>query len=150
MRMLVKHPATVSGLQRHRMITTLDTLYNSIFENCPADCEIRCYRLPFNMRGRRMGREMLEIGWLTSDVRRQTAYGHSNPCVLVDLTSSKNEYLREFFDRTFTDIWNAPDTEDAREVLEQLPPENALSDAAAMTHDSIFTSIMKRILGRKE
>jgi hypothetical protein len=120
MRLLVKHPSTVTGLQRHRMITALDTIYNSIFENYSGDFEIRCYKLPFTLRGRRLGKELLELGWLTPDVRRQTAYGHANPSVLADLSSSENDFLVAFFGRTFKEYWDDSDTEDARIVLERL------------------------------
>src|SRR5215217_5775748 len=56
MRMLVKHPETVDGLQRHRNITALDTIYASIFDNYDGMFEIRCYKLQFSLRGRRLGR----------------------------------------------------------------------------------------------
>jgi hypothetical protein len=124
LRMLVKHPDTVSGLQKQRMITTLDTLYNSIFDGYTGKFEVRCYRLPFNVRGRRLGGEVLELGWLTTDLKRQSAYGHSNPSVIADLSTKSNEYLREFFDRTFSDLWTAADTEDGRAVLTRLQSGN--------------------------
>jgi hypothetical protein len=120
MRMLVKHPDTIAGVQRQRMITTLDTLYNSIFENYQGSFEIRCYRLPYTLRGRRLGKEILELGWLTPDIKRETAYGHNNPSVLVDLSYKRNEYLRVFFDRTFNDLWEDKGTEDGRAILNKL------------------------------
>lgn len=120
MRMLVKHPDTITGIQKQRMITTLDTLYNSIFDDYQGAFEIRCYRLPFTLRGRRLGRELLELGWLTPDVRRQTAFGHANPSLLVDLASGGNDYLVEFFERTFNDLWNDSQTEDGRSALETM------------------------------
>ncbi len=120
MRMLVKHPETVAGIQKQRMITTLDTLYNSIFDDYQGSFEIRCYRLPFTLRGRRLGKEVLELGWLTPDVRRQMAYGHANPSLIADLSTRSNEYLRIFFDRTFEELWKDDGTEDGRAVLERL------------------------------
>lgn len=131
MRMLVKHPDTISGLQKHRMVTTLDTLFNSIFEGYSGTFEIRCYTLPFTLRGRRLGRELLELGWLTFDLKRETAYGHANPSVLADLSTKKNEYLLKFFERTFNDLWGAADTEDGRAVLKRLQAEDFASGAAA-------------------
>jgi hypothetical protein len=121
-RMLVRHPDTVLGLQRQRMIATLDTLFNSIFEGGRGSCEVRCYRAPFALRGRRLGGELLEIGWITPDLKRDTAYGHANPSVIADLTTRNNQYLWEFFDRTFKELWDAPDTEDGRVVLARLQP----------------------------
>ena len=65
LRLLVKHPDTVDGLQRQRMITTLDTLYNSIYAKSMGNCQIRCYRLPYSLRGRYLHGRILELGWLT-------------------------------------------------------------------------------------
>lgn len=120
MRMLVKHPETIGGLQKQRNITTLDTIYNSIFSDYRDSFEIRCYRLPYTLRGRRFGKKSLELGWLTPDVKRQTAYGHSNPSLIVDSSTSINEHLLIFFDRTFETLWNDEETEDGRAVLERL------------------------------
>lgn len=123
-RLLVKHPETIQGLQKHRMIATLDTLFNSVFSSTYlGKYEIRCYRAPFTLRGRKLGSEVLEIGWLTPDIKNQTAYGHANPSIIVDLSTKKNEYLKEFFERTFSDLWCAEDTEDGRVVLERLQRE---------------------------
>jgi hypothetical protein len=119
MRLLVKHPETILGIQRERMITTLDTLYNSIFEDSVGKFEIRCYKLPYTLRGRRLGKEILEIGWLTPDKKRQMAFGHSNPSVLVDLSVKHNDYLLKFFDKTFDDLWNDDETEDGKLVLDK-------------------------------
>jgi len=118
MRMLVQHPDTIEGVQRQRNIAALDTFYNSIFANDKrSSFEIRCYRLPFTLRARRLGKVVLELGWLTPDIERKTAYGHGNPSVLADLSSSQNEHLLVFFNRTFNDLWNHAGTEDGRAVL---------------------------------
>lgn len=124
MRMLVKHPETITGIQSRRNITTLDTLYNSIFDNYEGSFEIRCYRLGYTLRARRLGKELLELGWLTPDIKHKTAYGHGNPSVLVDLSTSRNEYLQEFFNRTFSDLWEHDGTEDGLAVLNRLLPSS--------------------------
>jgi hypothetical protein len=117
LRLLMKHPETVMGLQRQRMVTTLDTLYNSIFDGYKGEFEARCYRQPYSLRGRRFGSRLLELGWLTPDYRRQTAYGHANPSILLHGINSSTKPFFDFFDRTFEELWNAPDTEDAQAVL---------------------------------
>ena len=123
MRMLIKHPDTVAGLQRERTVGTLEIIFDSIFENYQGKFEVRCYCLPFNLRGRRLGKKLLELGWLTTDAKRQTAYGHQNPSVIVDLSTKRNDYLLEFFNRSFDDLWNASDTEDAQAVLSRFRPK---------------------------
>lgn len=120
LRLLIKHPETITGIQKERMLTTLDTLYNSIFDNYKGYFEIRCYKLPFNLRGRRMGKELLELGWLTHDKKNATAYGHANPSVLVDLSIKHNDYLLNFFNKTFEDLWNDNETEDGKAVFDRL------------------------------
>ncbi len=127
LRILVKHPETVDGLQRQRMITTLDTLYTSVFEDYRGQYEIRCYRQPYSLRGRMLGSRLLELGWLTPDPKRQTAFGHANPSLLIDLTAGDHRELRSFFERTFEELWTAPDTVDALAVLnsyQSTPPSS--------------------------
>ena len=119
-RMLVKHPETVGGLQRQRTIGTLEIIYDSIFDDYRGSFEVRCYRLPYGLRGRRLGKKLLELGWLTPDPKRQTTYGHANPGILADLSNTNNEHLRAFFDRTFDILWNDSETEDGKAVLERL------------------------------
>lgn len=123
LRLLIKHPETIEGIQKQRMIATLDTIYNSIYDEDESLVEIRCYRLPYGLRARRLGKQVLELGWLTPDLKRQTAYGHQNPSVVADLSSRSNDHLRTFFDRTFDDLWNASDTEGGRSVLQRLQAE---------------------------
>lgn len=120
MRMLVKHPETLTGPQKSRSITALDTLYNSVFDRSDTAFEVRCYRLPFALRGRRLGKAVLELGWLTPDLQGQTAYGHANPSLIADLSTSSNDHLRAFFDRTFNDLWKDKGTEHGREVFRRL------------------------------
>ena len=120
MRMLVKHPETLEGLQKQRTLTTLDTIYRSIFDEYDGSFEIKCYRMPYSLRGRRLGKEILEIGWLTPDVKGQTAYGHGNPSLLADLSTINNEHLLIFFERTFETLWKDIGTEDGRAVLKRL------------------------------
>ncbi|HTW14761.1 MAG TPA: hypothetical protein VMF51_06505 [Nocardioides sp.] len=116
-RILIKHPETVAPMQRQRTISTLDTLYTSVFDKYSAGFEVRCYRGPFTLRGRRLGHRVLELGWLTTDRDRQTAYGHDNPSMLHDIRRPDTLHLTKFFDKTFTDLWDAPDTEDGAAVL---------------------------------
>lgn len=122
LRILVKHPETIDGLQRDRNITTLDAIYNSVFDDAPELLEIRCYKLPYTLRGRRLGKELLELGWLTPDLRRQTAFGHENPCLIAELSNRHNEHLRLFFDKTFKTLWEDDSTEDGKAVLERFQP----------------------------
>ncbi len=119
-RILVKHPDTTTGHQKQRSITTIDTICNSIFDDYNGDFEIRCYKLPFSLRGRHLYGELLELGWLTPDTKRETAFGHNNPSCLVPIRGGRNVFLKDFFDRTFVEYWDHPDTEPAHDVLSRL------------------------------
>jgi hypothetical protein len=116
-RLLVKHPDTVTGLQRDRTLTTLDTLFTSLFVDYPFDFECRCYRAPYSLRARRFGEHLLELGWLTPDIPRETTFGYNNPVLLVDPSDTQHRFLSEFFARTFLHLWTDDTTEDARAVL---------------------------------
>lgn len=120
MRILIKHPESVDGVQRQRTMATLDTLYNSALSGYEDRFELRCYRLPYSLRGRHICGRLLEIGWLTPDVGRRTAFGHANPSLLIELPDSRKNFLREFFDETFKTYWEHPETEDGHQVLERL------------------------------
>lgn len=118
-RILVQHPDKLTGSQKQRSITTLDTLYNSIFNDYSTKYEIRCYKYPYTLRGRKIGNKILELGWLTPNIKQFTAFGHDNPSILVDLSIKKNDYLTSFFNKTFQDLWNDTQTEDGGVVLEK-------------------------------
>lgn len=116
-RILVKHPDTITGLQKQRSITTLDTLYNSIFKSYDGKYEIRCYKLPFSLRGRHLHGRLVELGWLTPDYENHTAFGHTNPSIIAEIPRRNNQHFKDFFEKTFNEYWNHTDTEDALEVL---------------------------------
>lgn len=117
LRMLVQHPDEIAGIQKQRLLATLDTIINSIFEDDLDSVEIRCYHEPYTLRARRLGEEVLELGWLTPDRKHNTTYGHQNPSILLNLSDGRKQYLRAFFDRTFADLWDSPTTENALTVL---------------------------------
>lgn len=118
-RILIKHPDTVEGMQRQRTIATIDTLYNSVFDDYQGRFEIRCYRLPYTLRARYFHGKLLELGWLTPDLARRTTYGSGNPLILFNLLEKGNDHVREFFNRTFKDYWEHQDTEDAKLALQR-------------------------------
>ena len=74
------------------------------------------------LRARRIGVDLLEIGWLTPDPRRNTAYGHQNPSLLLRAGAASNATFVDFFDRTFNELWDHSETEDGAAVLARLTP----------------------------
>ena len=76
MRILLKHPDTCGRYQKQRSLSNIEALYNSVLKDA-RQFEVRCYRAPYSIRGRRIGDHFLEVGWLTPDFGRDTAYGRS-------------------------------------------------------------------------
>jgi len=125
LRILIQHPDTLEGHQKQRSISTLDTICNSIFNDAyKGSFEIRCYRLPYTLRGRRLGRELLELGWLTPDIQQKTAFGHGNPSFIVDLSDRNNEHFLTFFNKTFDTFWEDSRTESGKDVLAAIQSAN--------------------------
>lgn len=115
-RILIQHPDNLTGNQKLLSITNLNTLYNTIFYDS-TKFEIRCYRQPYTLKGRKIGNKILELGWLTPNIKNQTAFGHGNPSILIDLSVRKNDCFLVFFEKTFNDLWNDSQTEDGKTVL---------------------------------
>lgn len=123
LRLLVKHPDTVEEVQRQRTLTTLDTLFKSVFHDYVGQFEIRCYRLPYSLRGRYFRDKALELGWLTPDLLGQTTHGSKNLSVFFSFSNQRNEEAVRLFVRTFDDYWTDSQTEEALTVLTRYESE---------------------------
>ena len=123
MRILLKTPETRVAAIRNSapVFSNIEALYNSVLKDA-RQFEVRCYRAPYSIRGRRIGDHFLEVGWLTPDFGRDTAYG-SSQCspVYLDPTIPGGGHLLSLFERTFTDLWEHPDTVDGATLLNQGP-----------------------------
>lgn len=116
-RILIKHPETCARYQRQRTESNLEALLGSVLSGYEGNYEVRCYRAPYSLRGRRVGRRFLELGWLTPDFARDTAFGRVNASVFLDPTVEDGHYLGTLFERTFEDLWNHPATVDAHTIV---------------------------------
>lgn len=117
MRILIRHPDECGRYQRRRTRTNLEALLGSVLDGYEDHVEVRCYRAAFTLRGRRIGDRFLEVGWLTHDFRRDTAFGQVNPSIAVDQLTADGAILKRLFDRTFQDLWDHDDTVSARTVI---------------------------------
>lgn len=117
MRILLKHPETCGRYQILRTQTNIEALYSSVLSDYSGKFEIRCYRAPYTLRGRRIGSRFLEVGWLTPDFARDTAFGRVNPSVYLDPAVEGGEYLLSLFQKTFQDLWEHPTTVDASSLI---------------------------------
>jgi hypothetical protein len=127
LKILIKHPDTIDGTQKQRTITTLDTIIKSIYQN-DTNLQIRCYKLPYTLKARKIGNALLEMGWLTPDINNQTTYGHGNPSILFELSHNATAMYSAFFRKTFDDYWNHADTEDGADVLSRLSENTTTAD----------------------
>jgi hypothetical protein len=121
LRILVKHPDAVAKSQRFRILQSLDQYYNLILDDYEGKAEIRCYREPASLRGRRFGGSLINIGWYTPDVARPGlgVRGHTNPVITADLSTPEGENLLRMFNGLFDALWTSQTTESAREVLDR-------------------------------
>lgn len=114
---LIKHPEECGRYQRQRTLTNIEALYASVLNGYDGHFEIRCYRAPHGLRGRLIGDELVEVGWLTPDFDRDTAFGRINPSVYANPNTTDGARLQALFTRTFDDVWNHGETVDGRTLI---------------------------------
>jgi hypothetical protein len=127
--LLVKHPESVNEYQRERILTRLNELFSLEFADYPPGLDVRCYREFASLRGRMLDDSVINVGWFTptsqlDHVGRLTeVVGRSNPLVTATLSTPEGSAPEDMFDRVWTELWNSPGTEDAREVAKRLSAE---------------------------
>jgi hypothetical protein len=119
LRILVKHPDTVAGHQRLRILGSLQQYFSLVLDDYRDKAEIRCYREQASLRGRRFGGSVINVGWYTPDIAAPglSVRGHTNPLITADLSTPEGQHLLRMFSGLFEALWDAPTTEDGREVL---------------------------------
>jgi hypothetical protein len=120
-RLLVKHPDSVGAFQKRRIISNLEALYGRDYID---RVEIRCYTFPASLRGRKLGSELINLGWYTpfienGSLARYEVMGHDNALVTAPLSSREGEGLAAMFQLTFDALWSANGTEDGRTVVDR-------------------------------
>jgi hypothetical protein len=118
-RLLVKHPDTVGPFQKRRIIANLEALFGRDYVNM---VEARCYRYPASLRGRRLGNELINLGWYTpllenGTLSRYEVMGHDNALVTAPIDTPEGRNLERMFQGVFDSLWTANDTEDGRAVV---------------------------------
>jgi len=68
---------------------------------------VKRYRTPASLRGRRIGDDLINVGWYTYDLRDEEVCvrGHNNTMLLADAQTAQGRKLRAMFDRTFDALW---------------------------------------------
>lgn len=118
-RLLVKHPESVGAFQTRRIVANLEALFGRDYSD---RVQVRCYRFPSSLRGRRLGNEIIAVGWYTpfienGNLARYEVMGHDNALIIIELGTPEGRHLERMFQGVFNDLWTASDTEDARVVV---------------------------------
>lgn len=112
-RLLLKHPDSVGRAQREKIISTYWYLKEHVFNAAPDSFQVRFYRTPATVRGRRLDTRLLNVGWYTPDISADgrisdwEIVGHLNPTVTGDLRTSAGQALNDMFSRTFNGLWGS-------------------------------------------
>ncbi len=120
-RLLIKHPDTVGAFQTRRIVSNLEALLGREYVD---RVEIRCYRFGASLRGRRLGNELINLGWYTpfienGELARYEVMGHDNALITAKLGTPEGRNLERMFQGVFDALWSAKDTEDGRLVVQR-------------------------------
>jgi hypothetical protein len=112
-RLLMKHPDSVSRAQRDKIISNYWYLRDRVFGNKQDGLEVRFYRTAATLRGRRFDGRLINVGWYTPDISSDghisdwEIVGHVNPTVTADLDTAEGKALDRMFGATFDGLWHS-------------------------------------------
>lgn len=111
-RLLLKHPDSVGRAQREKIIWSYQYLKEHTSLQ-PESLQVKFYRVPATIRGRRLDERLLNVGWYTPDISPDgrvsdwEILGDLNPTITSDPGTSEGRALDEMFTRTFDGLWHA-------------------------------------------
>ncbi len=112
-RLLLKHPDSVGKAQRTKIVATYWYLKDYVFHGDQDAFQVRFYRVPATLRGRRLDTRLINIGWYTPDIATGgqisdwEIIGHLNPTITSDPQTSEGYSLNLMFSRTFDSLWGS-------------------------------------------
>ena len=76
---------------------------------------VRFYREIPSLRGRKFDKKLLNVGWLTYDLRDPASEpvhisGHDNPCSSIPAGAQGFDIIEGFFTKVFANLWNNADS----------------------------------------
>jgi hypothetical protein len=140
MRILIKHPDTVAGSKsEERIRTNLNNLLGAVLANNPDRYEIRCYRSPASVRGRLIGRRVINIGWYTPNLvdPELDVLGDTNPIITAQLGTTEGNNLARMFEGVFRLLWD--DAVPAERVVDQRATRSTKTRRSGTTSRSSTT-----------
>ena len=115
--LLIKHPDTVGHVQQRWILAELDRMRRYLLPKYGDRLQIRCYRQPYSLRGRKLEPHVVDVGWYTPKPGDPVeVVGHRNPLVTARLNSEGGVAISKMFDEVFEALWNAADSEDASAI----------------------------------
>jgi hypothetical protein len=115
--LLVKHPESVGPVQQRWILAELDRLQRYAMARHGGRLQVRCYRQPYSLRGRKLEPHLVDVGWYTPRPGDPVeVVGHRNPLVTVRLDSEEGVAIARMFDEVFEALWGAPDSEDVARI----------------------------------
>jgi hypothetical protein len=122
MRMLVKHPDSVGEFQSRRITSNLESLYYRFVKGGAGNLNIKCYWASASLRGRRLGEEIINVGWYTPDIQNgqlleSEVVGDGNPLITARIKTHEGQDLLRMFNQVFDGLWEAEDSEAIHVVL---------------------------------
>jgi hypothetical protein len=112
-RLLLKHPDSVGSAQRDKILSTYRYIKEYQFRSNPDAIQVRFYKVPATLRGRRLDTRLLNVGWYTPDIAtggRMSEWeviGHLNPTITSYLQTNEGYALNLMFSRTFDGMWGS-------------------------------------------
>ncbi len=112
-RLLLKHPDSVGTAQRDKILSTYRYIKEYLFRSDPDAIQIRFYKVPATLRGRRLDTSLLNVGWYTPDIATGgrvsdwEVIGHLNPTITGYLQTNEGYALNLMFSRTFDGLWGS-------------------------------------------
>lgn len=120
-RILLRHPEGQGSAQKRWIEGSLMRLKRDYLDVHPGRIEVRCYREPASLRGRRFEPYVINVGWYTPYVDNEDqVLGHKNPLITARLTSEEGLKLSRMFAGLFNALWHSPSTASAEEVLRDM------------------------------
>jgi len=119
-KLLIQHPdAAMNEILKHHLAEKIQELANVTFINYEK-VEIRLYRRPCYIRGTKLGKVSIALGWYACGEGIYELFGHSNPVLSASEATPEAFYLESFFDRAFDYLWNHKETITLKNYFESL------------------------------
>lgn len=109
-RILLRDPSSVNGvLQQTRICNRLRSLLTPPRPGSKPvpKIKVRCYSRDASVRGRKLGDDLINIGWYIPDLwdEKKEIVGHENPLITADAMSPEGRQLAAWFDNYFDKLW---------------------------------------------